>query len=46
MARTHGQMNESTGKVEKRKVGRHRAVEFPVTDNSTRAQRVRRALIG
>jgi hypothetical protein len=46
MARTHGQVNEETGKVEKRKVGRHRAVEFPATVVDTRAKRIKRALIG
>jgi len=46
MARTHGQLNESTGKVERRKVSRHKVVDFPVTMNNTRAKRAARALWG
>lgn len=47
MAKKVGQVNESTGKVETRKVGRHRAKEIPWTPGpQTRAQKIKRALIG
>ena len=46
MARIHGQVNEDTGKVEKRRVSRHKTVDFPVTIVNTRAKRAWRALVG
>jgi hypothetical protein len=46
MAKKIGQVNEGTGRVESRKVARSREVEFPVTHVTTRAQRIKRALIG
>lgn len=45
MAKKVGQLNESTGRVESRKVRRVREVEFPVTTVTTRAQRIKRALV-
>jgi hypothetical protein len=41
MARTEGRLDESSGKVKSKKIGRHRAVK-----NSTRVQRAKRALWG
>jgi hypothetical protein len=35
-----------SAKVRSGKVRRGKRVDFPVTDNSTRAKRIRRALIG
>lgn len=46
MAKKVGQLNESTGRVESRKVGRAREVDFPITTVTTRVQRIKRALVG
>lgn len=46
MAEKVGQVNENTGRVESRKVRRMREVDFPVTHVTTRAQRIKRALVG
>lgn len=46
MAKTHGQVNESTGKIESRKVRGAKRVDFPVTIVDTRAKRIARNLWG
>ena len=46
MARTHGQVNEDTGRVEERRVRRVREVDWPVTVVKTRRQRIARKLWG
>lgn len=46
MAKTVGQVNEGTGRVQKRKVRRVREVDFPVTRVDTRAKRIARSLWG
>jgi hypothetical protein len=46
MAKTHGQVNEDTGRVESRKVRRVREVDFPVTVVDTRWKRFKRAAVG
>lgn len=46
MARTHGQVNEDTGRVETRRVKRVREVDFPVTVVDTRWKRFKRAAVG
>jgi hypothetical protein len=46
MAKTHGQVNEDTGRVESRKVRRVREVDFPVTRVDTAWKRFKRAAVG
>lgn len=46
MAKTHGQINEATGSVERKKVARAKQVDFPVTVVDTRAKRIARNLWG
>jgi hypothetical protein len=46
MAKKVGQVNENTGRVETRKVGRVKVVDWPVTRNDTRAKRIARSLWG
>lgn len=46
MAKTHGQVNEYTGRVETRTVRRVREVDWPVTRVDTRAKRIARGLWG
>jgi hypothetical protein len=46
MAKTHGQVNEDTGRVETRRVRRVREVDFPVTRVDTKAKKIARALWG
>jgi hypothetical protein len=46
MAKRVGQVNESTGRVEARKVRRIKEVDLPVTVVDTRAKRIARSLWG
>jgi hypothetical protein len=46
MAKTHGQVNEDTGRVETRRVRRVREVDFPVTRVDTAWKRFKRAAVG
>lgn len=46
MAKTQGQVNEATGRVEMRKLRRHREVDFPVTVVDSRWKRFKRAAVG
>lgn len=46
MTRTHGQLNEDTGRVEERRVRRVREVDWPVTVVATRWQKFKRKAIG
>jgi hypothetical protein len=46
MAKTHGQLNENTRRVETRKVRRAKEVELPVTVVDTRWKRIKRAAVG
>jgi hypothetical protein len=45
MAKKVGQVNESTGRVETRRIGRTREVDFPVTIVDTRWKRFKRKVI-
>lgn len=44
--RTHGQLNENTGRVETRRVARAKRGDFDITIVDTRAKRWIRNLIG
>ena len=46
MARTVGQVNESTGRVETRRVARVREIYWPVTRVDTRWKRFKRKAVG
>lgn len=46
MARRVGGLDEVSGRVTSKKMGRGRQVNFPITDNSTRGKRIARALWG
>jgi len=46
MAKKMGQVNENTGKVETRKVGRAKTTAIPWTVYDTRAKRAWRNLVG
>lgn len=46
MAKTHGQVNEATGRVETRRVRRVKEVDFPVTVVDTAWKRFKRKAVG
>lgn len=46
MAKTQGQLNESTGRVETRRVEQAKEVDWPVTIADTRWKRIKRAAVG